>query len=146
MTVTVTRIGVTVAAIFLGTLGCSAEEAPPTQTTSTPPSAAAEPSTASAPPTSSGAVGISPGGVTTSVDAGAESLEEEYFQACHTARLWMDAHGGDGQTLIEPYLATLQSSDSAGPGTFGTPWSQLPPGRQSAVIVAVEAAADSLCG
>ena len=30
--------------------------------------------------------------------------------------------------------------------TFGTPWSQLAPGRQAAVIVAAEAAANGLCG
>jgi hypothetical protein len=84
--------------------------------------------------------------VTTSVEAGAESLEEEYFQACHAARVWMDARGGDAKALIEPYLADIQSTDSAGPGTFSTPWSQLTPGRQAAVIVAVKAAADALCG
>jgi hypothetical protein len=43
-------------------------------------------------------------------------------------------------------LADIQKSESAGPGTFGSPWSKLPPGRQSAVIVAVEAAAADLCG
>lgn len=109
--------------------------------------AAAQPSsTVMTSPAVSGAVGVSPGGVTTSVGAGAESLEEEYFQACHTARVWMDAQGGDAHALIEPYLRTIQSEDSAGPGTFGTPWSQLSPGRQAAVIVAVQAASDALCG
>ena len=58
----------------------------------------------------------------------------------------MDQQGGDPKSLIEPYLASLQSSDSVGPGTFDTPWSQLAPARQAAVIVAVQAAADQLCG
>jgi Putative lipoprotein LpqV len=58
----------------------------------------------------------------------------------------MDQQGGDPKTQIEPYLKTVQSSDSPGSGTFDTPWSQLAPGRQAAVIVAVQAAADALCG
>jgi Putative lipoprotein LpqV len=89
---------------------------------------------------------MSPGGVTTAIGAPADSTEEEYFQACRAAKVWMDQQGGDPKTLIEPYLNTVQSSDAPGPGTFHTPWSQLPPTRQSAVIVAVQAAADALCG
>ncbi len=34
---------------------------------------------------------------------------------------------------------------AAGPATFNTPWAQLSPARQAAVIVAVQAGADSLC-
>jgi hypothetical protein len=90
-------------------------------------------------------VEVSPGGVTTAIGAPAESTEEEYFQACKAARVWMDQQGGDPKTLIEPYLKTVQSSDAPGPGTFDTPWPQLSPARQSAVIVAVQAAADALC-
>ena len=90
--------------------------------------------------------GISPGGVTTSVSAAAESTEDEYFQACRAAREWMEQQPGDLQAQIEPYLATLQSSDAPGPSTFDTPWSQLAPARQAAVIVAVQAAADQACG
>jgi hypothetical protein len=93
-----------------------------------------------------GAVGQAPGGATTAVGAPAESTEEEYSQACVAAKEWMTAKGGDPKELFEPYLADVQSSDSAGPGTFGTPWSQLAPGRQAAVIVAAEAAANDLCG
>jgi hypothetical protein len=93
-----------------------------------------------------GAVEVSPDGVTTAVGAPAESTEEEYFQACQAAKVWMDLQGGDPKTQIEPYLKTVQSSDAPGPGTFDTPWSQLAPGRQTAVIVAVQAAADALCG
>jgi hypothetical protein len=100
-------------------------------------------------PTSAAAAGpakVSPGGVTTAVDAPAESTEEGYFQACNAAKMWIDQRGGDRRAQIEPYLATLQRSDSAGPGTFRSPWSQLTPGRQAGVIVAVQAAADGLCG
>ena len=39
--------------------------------------------------------GISPGGVTTSVSAAAESTEDEYFQACRAAREWMEQQSGD---------------------------------------------------
>jgi hypothetical protein len=94
-----------------------------------------------------GAIEVSPGGVTTAVGAPAESTEEEYFQACHAAKVWMEQQGGDPKTLIEPYLASVQASGTPpSPATFGTPWAQLPPARQSAVIVAVQAAADQLCG
>lgn len=93
-----------------------------------------------------GALGVSPNGVTTAVGTPAQSTEDEYFQACHAAKVWMTQRGGDQRAQFEPYLQSLQSSDAAGPGTFGAPWSRLPPGRQSAVIVAAEAAADDLCG
>ena len=89
---------------------------------------------------------MSPNGVTTAVGAPAESTEDEYFQACHAAKVWMTERGGDQKAQFEPYLESVQKSDAAGPGTFGTPWSQLTPARQSAVIVAAEAAADDLCG
>lgn len=94
----------------------------------------------------SGQVGVSPAGVTTAVGAPATSTEEEYSKACSAAKTWMVAKGGDLKAQFEPYLGDLQSTDAAGPGTFGAPWSQLPPDRQSAVIVAAEAAADDLCG
>jgi hypothetical protein len=93
-----------------------------------------------------GAMALSPNGVTTAVGTPAQSTEDEYFQACHAAKVWMVEKGGDQKAQFEPYLESLQKSDAAGPGTFGSPWSQLPPARQSAVIVAAEAAADDLCG
>jgi hypothetical protein len=93
-----------------------------------------------------GAVGISPGGVTTAVGAPADSTEDEYFQACHAATTWMAEQGGDPKAQFEPYLAFVQSSDAPTPGTFDTPWSQLSPARQSAVIVAADAASNQLCG
>jgi hypothetical protein len=93
-----------------------------------------------------GAMGVTPNGVTTAVGTPAQSTEDEYFQACHAAKMWMTERGGDQKTQFEPYLQSLQSTDAAGPGTFGSPWSQLAPARQSAVVVAAEAAADDLCG
>jgi len=93
-----------------------------------------------------GAVGVSPNGVTTAVGAPAESTEDEYFQACHAAKVWMTEQGGDQKAQFEPYLASVQSSDAPGPGTFNMPWSKLSPSRQAAAIVAAEAAADDLCG
>jgi hypothetical protein len=93
-----------------------------------------------------GAVGVSPNGVTTAVGTPAESTEDEYFQACHAAKVWMTEQGGDQKAQFEPFLASVQSSDAPGPATFNMAWSQLSPSRQAAVIVAVEAAADDLCG
>jgi Putative lipoprotein LpqV len=124
--------------------GCSSGTEGGHTTSPGPTSATPTPSeTATAAP---GAVAVSPDGVTTAVGAPAESTEEEYFQACRDAKEWMDQQGGDPKSQIEPYLKTVQSSDAPGPGTFGSPWSQLAPGRQAAVIVAVQAAADALCG
>ncbi|MDA2892675.1 lipoprotein LpqV [Mycolicibacterium sp. BiH015] len=137
----------TVAAVAVVVAGCSSgpdeppPTPPPTGTTSSSSSAAA-PSTSVAP----GEVGVSPGGVTTAVGAPAESTEDDYFQACRAAKAWMDQQGGDPRSQIEPYLKTVQSAESVGPATFDKPWSELSPGQQAAVIVAVEAAADALCG
>ena len=110
---------------------------------------ASSPTTPTGTPTETSAAagsGVSPGGVTTSVEALAESTEEEYFQACNAARLWMEQQSDDPKTQIEPYLASVQTSDAPSPGTFNTPWSQLSPARRAAVIVAVQAAADQACG
>jgi Putative lipoprotein LpqV len=93
-----------------------------------------------------GEIAVSPNGVTTAVGAPAASTEEEYFQACHAAKVWIAAQGGDPKTQFEPYLKSLQTTNRADAGTFGMPWSELPPGRQAAVIVAAEAASDDLCG
>jgi hypothetical protein len=136
-----------VALLFLGALaGCSSDtDAPATESSaaSTTPTTSTESETHTVAP---GAVEVSPGGVTTGVGAPAESTEDEYFQACLAARTWIDERGGDPKSQLEPYLSSLQSSDSAGPGTFGAPWSQLTPGRQAAVIVAAQAGAEALCG
>jgi hypothetical protein len=128
------------------TAGCSPGHRGGTAATS---SAGPSGSSSAAPGGSSGtsAVGVSPGGVTTRVNAPADSSEEEYGQACRAAKLWMDQRGGDRQQLIEPYLATLQAPGVApGPGTFNTAWAQLTAPRQAAVIVAARAAAGNECG
>lgn len=141
-------VGASAAAAMLLS-GCSSDGDP--GATETPPA----PSTVSSEPVATeepvspapGDVAVTPGGVTTAVGAPAESTEDDYFQACMAARTWMEQQGGDPQAQIEPYLAMVQDTQHvAGPATFGTPWSQLSPGQQSAVIVAVEAAADELCG
>jgi hypothetical protein len=91
------------------------------------------------------AIGVSPGGVTTRVDEPAQSTEEQYAQSCLATKAWMDAKGGDPQELIEPYLKDLQASKDAGPSTFNKTWADLRPAQQSAVIIAVQAAADGGC-
>jgi hypothetical protein len=137
------------AATMLGSIALSGCSSGPDAGKASP---SASPSTTTSTPVFSshtaapGAVGKSPAGVTTAVGAPAESTEDEYFQACSAAKAWMTQHGGDLKSQFEPYLAFLQSSDTATPGTFGTPWSQLTPGRQSAVIVAADAASNALCG
>lgn len=93
-----------------------------------------------------GAIGVSPGGTTTRVDAPAESTEEEYFQACHAAKVWMDAQGGSSEAQIEPYLAMVQTSGSGVAGSFNKRWAELGPERQAAVIVAAQAAGRGECG
>lgn len=124
--------------------GCSSstEPTPSSGTPSTSSTGGASPST-SVPP---GGVGVSPGGVTTAVAAPAESTEDDYFQACRAARTWIEQQGGEPRAQMEPYLKAVQTTDSTGPGTFGRPWSELSPGEQSAVIVAVDAAVEGLCG
>jgi hypothetical protein len=91
------------------------------------------------------AIGISPGGVTTRVDEPAQSTEEQYAQACMTAKEWMDAQGGDPDTLVEPYLKVVQASTEAGRAAFQQTWPELSGAQQSAVIIAVQAAADGGC-
>ena len=137
-----------VAAVTVLLAGCSSGPQG-SGSTSPPPPAAGTPTTTTSLQTHTaapGATGVSPNGVTTAVGTPAESTETEYFQACHAAKAWMLAKGGDQKTQFEPYLADLQHSDAAGPGTFGQPWSKLSPARQSAVIVAAEAASDDQCG
>lgn len=91
-------------------------------------------------------MGLSPAGVTTRVDVPADSTEEEYFQACHAAKLWMDAQPKTGGSLIEPYLAMVQTSPSGSAGSWNTRWADLTLARQAAVITAARAAANDECG
>jgi hypothetical protein len=136
-----------VALVIVGTAvatGCSSgtDSQPATSTPQTSATSTAWETPTAAP----GEVAVSPDGVTTAVGAPADSTEDEYFKACLAAREWMGQQGGDSKSQLEPYLKSVQSSDAPGPGTFGAPWSQLPPQRQAAVIVAAQAAADALCG
>lgn len=90
--------------------------------------------------------GVSPAGVTTSVNAAPSSLEEEYYQACRAAADWMTGkHYGPDQ-LVEGYLQSIQSTGNIGPGTFHKSWHELTADRQAAVIVATNAAAEQQCG
>ncbi len=91
-------------------------------------------------------VGVSPAGITTRVDAPAESTEEEYYQACHAAKEWMDAQPKTGGSLFEPYLAMVQASPSGTAGGWNIRWADMTPARQAAVIVAARAAANDECG
>lgn len=91
-------------------------------------------------------IGITPAGVTTRVDVPADSTEEEYFQACHAAKLWMDAQPRTGESLFEPYLAMVQTSESGVTGSWNIRWADLTPARQAAVITAARAAANAECG
>lgn len=93
-----------------------------------------------------GAIGVSPAGVTTRVDAPAESTEEEYFQACHAAKVWMDERSTTGEAAVEPYLQMVQTAAAGVAGSFNKQWSELGPARQAAVIVAAQAAARGECG
>ncbi|MGE2833927.1 lipoprotein LpqV [Mycobacterium sp. SMC-4] len=119
--------------------GCSSTDEPAPEQTATS-------ATTTSAPTPAGAAGVSPDGVTTAVDAPADSTEDDYFQTCRAAKTWMQEHGGDPASQVEPYLKTLQQGGPVGAGLFDKPWAELTPGQQSAVIVAVEAAADDLCG
>jgi putative lipoprotein LpqV len=127
----------------LAVAGCShgGHNGTPTSSSVRPPAAPSGPGLA--PP---GAIGLSPTGVTTRVDVPADSTEEEYYQACHAAKAWMDAQPKTGQPLFEPYLAMLQASPSGNPGSWNARWSDLTPARQAAVITAARAAANDECG
>lgn len=118
-------------------VGCSSNDS------KTPPVTPSSPTKAVGAP---GVVAMSPAGVTTKIDVPAHSTEEEYFQACHAATVWMQAHPGDNQTLAERYLAAVQTAGVVGPGTWNIAWAALPLARQAGVIVAAHAAAGGECG
>lgn len=137
------RGAVVVAALLLAITGCSHGAPNGTVTSSS-----ARPSDIPRGPTSAppGAIGLSPAGVTTRVDIPADSTEEEYFQACHAAKGWMEAQPRTGGSLFEPYLAMVQASQSGTAGTWNARWSDLTLARQAAVITAARAAANDECG
>jgi Putative lipoprotein LpqV len=129
---------VTGAALAVLLIGCSSShQVTPSSSSSSTADAAQAPAPVQ--------VGISPGGVTTSLSAPASSTEEEFYQACHWARLWMAEWPGDPHAQVEPYLAMVQASPTGENGSWHTPWSQLTPERQAGLIVAVTSAADGLC-
>jgi Putative lipoprotein LpqV len=111
-------------------------------TVSTSPSSAVTTAAATAP----GAVATSPAGVTTKINVPSYSTEEEYFQACHAAKTWMQGHPGDRAALVESYLAAVQTPGIVGAGTWNIAWAALPLPRQAGVIVAANAAANDECG
>jgi Putative lipoprotein LpqV len=131
---------VALAAVAPVAVGCSADRAA-TRPSVSPPAA---PGPSAAWP--SAGPGLSRGGVTTRIDAPAQSTEEEYFQACHAAKTWMLDRPGDRETLVEAYLAAVQAPQATGAGTWNVPWARLSPARQAAVIVAAHAAANDECG
>jgi hypothetical protein len=109
---------------------------------STSPSSAVTTAAATAP----GVVATSPAGVTTKINVPSYSTEEEYFQACHAAKTWMQGHPGDRAALVESYLAAVQTPGVVGAGTWNIAWAALPLPRQAGVIVAANAAANDECG
>ena len=124
-----------------GVMGCS-----PSAGSGRATSSSAAPSSLAPSSLAPSTVGVSAAGVTTRVDAPADSTEEEYFQACHAAKLWMDDQPRTGESLVEPYLAMVQRSPSGSAGSWHTQWAALPPARQAAVITAAHAAANDECG
>jgi Putative lipoprotein LpqV len=93
-----------------------------------------------------GVVATSPAGVTTKINVPSYSTEEQYFQACHAAKTWMQSHPGDRAALVESYLAAVQIPGVVGAGTWNIAWAALPLPRQAGVIVAANAAANDECG
>jgi hypothetical protein len=120
--------------------GCSAVDK------KVPPASVKPPATAQGGATAPPGVSISPAGVTTTINVPARSTEEQYFQACHAATMWMQGHPGNRQGLVERYLAAVQAPGVVGAGTWNTSWAALPLARQAAVIVAAKAAANDECG
>lgn len=118
----------------------------PADTKVPPATVAPSVSTRAAAPARPGVVALSPAGVTTKIDVPAHSTEEEYFQACHAAKVWMTSHPSDRDAQVESYLAAVQKPGVAGPGTWNTAWAALSLPRQAGVIVAAKAAANDECG
>jgi len=133
-----------VVAVVPAAAGCAAGNKTATPTSATPSGGpATKEAAATVPP---GVVALSPAGVTTKINVPAKSTEEEYFQACHAAKIWMQGKRGERQALIEAYLAAVQAPGVSGTGTWNTPWAALPLARQAGVIAAAEAAANDECG
>ena len=97
---------VVVAAAVSAATGCSAGNNTAAPTAVTVSSRPATKQAAAAP--TPAVVAVSPAGVTTKVNVPARSTEDEYFQACHAAKTWMQGRQGDRHVLIYR---------SKGPGT-----------------------------
>lgn len=127
--------------------GCTPTTEKPSTETSTPsPSSTESPSPSPSGTSAHGAVQVSPGGVTTAVDAPADATESGYGQACRAARAWIDGRPGEPAELAEAYLKTVQEPGAVGPGSFNVAWADLTPGQQAGVIMAVNSAAAKECG
>ena len=130
--------------LALAVAGCSSNQQKPSAPGPTT-TAVTEPPPLPAEPAQPGAIGVSPGGVTTRVDVPADATESQYGQACHAAKTWMDSQHADPNTLVEPYLKTLQTPGFTSPGNFNTPWTKLTPAQQAGVIMAATGAATGQC-
>ncbi|MCB1263025.1 MAG: lipoprotein LpqV [Mycolicibacterium insubricum] len=116
-------------------------------TPSTPTSSTTDQAETAAPAqTPADGIEVSPGGVTTGVQATPDATESGYGQACLAAKSWFDTRGTEPKPLVEEYLKSVQDPGYTGPGTFGKTWSVLTAGEQSAVIMAANGAADGQCG
>lgn len=133
------RLTVVALALGLALTGCASPDK--TATPAGPALPAGQPTAAPG----EGPIGMSPDGVTTRVNVPAQSTEEQYAQACLTAKEWMSGKGGDAHTLVEPYLKEIQASTDSGRATFGKPWAELSDAQRAGVIIAVNAAADGGC-
>lgn len=140
-----TRIAATLMALCVPLIGAACTSKSDDKAAPGPTHGSAAPTeTPAAQPPASGS-GLSPAGVTTSVDAAPSSLEEEYYQACRAAADWMTGKQDGPAQLVEGYLQSIQSNGDVGPGTFHKSWHELPADRQAAVIVATNAAAEQQC-
>lgn len=144
-----TRIAATLMALCVPLIGAACTSKSDDHADKAAPSAVSNATTTlatpAAQPPASGS-GLSPAGVTTSVDAAPSSLEEEYYQACRAAADWMNGKEDGPAQLVEGYLQSIQSTGKVGPGTFHKTWHELTADRQAAVIVATNAAAEQQCG
>jgi hypothetical protein len=138
-------IAATACCAALFSAGCSAAEEAAPDSGTTASTSTTEPPALPADPVPSGGLGISPGGVTTRVEAPSDATESQYGQACHAAKVWMTGQQGEPAVLVENYLQILQAPGVVDPGNFNTPWEQLTAPQQAGVIMAVTGAANGEC-
>jgi hypothetical protein len=131
-----------VTAVAPAVAGCSADNKAASSAIAPPALSGTTQAAATQPP---GAVAVSPAGVTTKINVPARSTEDECFQACHAASVWMRGRQGDRQARVEAYLAAVEAPCAHEVGTWNTPWSALTLARQAAMIVAARAAGNDEC-